>query len=257
MIEVFNRYEKKFLIDAEVFQSIVEKLMKYTKYDSHNRNKEFYTISNIYFDTHDNHLIRNSLAKPKYKEKLRLRAYGIPERDGKAFLEIKKKVCGLVNKRRTALKLEEAYEFVDTGIKPELKEYMNKQVLNEIQYFLQLYKLEAKLYLAYDRMALFGIEDQNLRITFDTNIRSRRYDLRLESGDYGEQLLQKDQYLMEVKAGNSIPVWLTRILSEYKIYSSSFSKYGKVHEKTLNENCKLKGESDLCLKQFSAQQLPA
>jgi hypothetical protein len=254
MIEVFNRYEKKFLIDTETYQSIKDKLLNYMEFDAHNRNKEFYTISNIYYDTDDNHLIRNSLSKPKYKEKLRLRAYGIPDDNGKVCLEIKKKVCGLVNKRRTVLRLNEAYEFVDTGVKPEIKEYMNRQVINEIEYFLKIYDLEPKLYLAYDRIGLFGKENPDLRITFDANIRTRRDDLRLESGDYGEQLLENGQWLMEVKAEKSVPIWLTKMLSDYKIYSTSFSKYGKVHQKTLIENWKLKGDLEPCSKLYSTQQ---
>jgi len=257
MIEVFNRHEKKFLIDTETYQSIKDKLLYHMEFDAHNKNCEFYTISNIYYDTDDNHLIRNSLSRPKYKEKLRLRAYGIPESNGKAYMEIKKKVCGLVNKRRTAIRLNEAYEFVNSGKKPEIKDYMNRQVINEIEYFLNIYELKPKLYLAYDRMGMFGKDNRGLRITFDNNIRTRRYDLMLENGDFGEKLLQKDQYLMEIKAENSIPVWLTKMLSEYKIYSTSFSKYGKVHQKELMENCKLKGESYLCSKQYSTQQLLA
>ncbi|MDF2533037.1 MAG: molecular chaperone [Clostridia bacterium] len=254
MIEVFNRYEKKFLIDTKTYQSIKNKLLNHMEFDSHNRNHEFYTISNIYYDTSDNHLIRNSLSKPKYKEKLRLRAYGIPEGNKKVYLEIKKKVCGLVNKRRTALRLNEAYEFINTGIKPEIKEYMNGQVINEIEYFLKLYMLEPKLYLAYDRIGMFGKENHDLRITFDTNIRTRRNDLRLESGDFGEQLLENGQWLMEVKAEKSVPIWLSQMLSDYKVYSTSFSKYGKVHQKTLLEDLKLKGDLELCSKQYSTQQ---
>jgi SPX domain protein involved in polyphosphate accumulation len=254
MIEVFNRHEKKFLIDTETYQSMKDKLLNYMEFDAHNRNREFYTISNIYYDTSDNHLIRNSLSKPKYKEKLRLRAYGIPEGNGKVYLEIKKKVCGLVNKRRTALRLNEAYEFVNSGMKPEIKEYMNRQVINEIEYFLKIYALEPKLYLAYDRIGLFSKENSDLRITFDTNIRSRRNDLILENGDHGEPLLENDQWLMEVKAEKSVPLWLSQMLSDYKIYSTSFSKYGKVHQNTLMENLKLKGDLELCSKQYLTQQ---
>ena len=69
------------------------------------------------------------------KEKLRLRGYGIPSLEDKVYLEIKKKVNGLVNKRRTRLVLKEAYNYLFTSIMPEYKEYMNKQVLNEIDYF--------------------------------------------------------------------------------------------------------------------------
>ncbi|MFZ5967241.1 MAG: polyphosphate polymerase domain-containing protein [Bacillota bacterium] len=252
-IEVFNRYESKFLLDKVTYQSIQDKLSDYLELDEYNKTHGFYTISNIYYDTKDHHLIRSSLAKPKYKEKLRLRAYGVPKGDEKVYLEIKKKVCGLVNKRRTSLKLEEAYDFVSTGRMPELREYMNRQVLNEIQYILKIYDLEPKLYLAYDRKAFFSKDNRDLRITFDTNIRTRRYDLKLENGDYGENLLQNDLWLMEVKAGNNIPVWLVKLLSEYKTYKTSFSKYGTEYQRMLLNNQKLKGEVKVCSKQYLVQ----
>ncbi|MFT5874282.1 MAG: SPX domain protein involved in polyphosphate accumulation [Clostridium sp.] len=114
-IEVFNRHESKFLIDSHIYKEIENSLLKYMELDEYNKAHEFYTISNIYFDTRENNLIRNSLSKPKYKEKLRLRAYGIPKANEKAYLEIKKKVCGVVNKRRTKLSLKEAYDLVATG----------------------------------------------------------------------------------------------------------------------------------------------
>jgi SPX domain protein involved in polyphosphate accumulation len=252
-IEVFNRRETKFLVDKDTYENIQKELLKYMELDAYNKKYEFYTISNIYFDTEDNYLIRNSLSKPKYKEKLRLRAYGVPGEDEKVYLEIKKKVCSLVNKRRTTLKLKEAYDFVSTGIKPELKDYMNKQVINEIEYILKIYDLLPKLYLAYDRKAMFGKDNRDLRITFDTNIRTRREDLRLELGDYGDSLLDRDKWLMEVKAEKSIPLWLSKLLSEHKIVSTSFSKYGEEYQRMLITNRARKGEIDLCLNQYSAQ----
>jgi hypothetical protein len=247
-IEVFNRHECKYLLTNETYEKIIPIINKYMEPDECNKNNCFYTISNLYYDTHDNHLIRNSLAKPKYKEKLRLRAYGVPLVEDKVFLEIKKKVDGVVNKRRTKLILNEAYDFVNTGEKPGIKKYMNNQVVNEIEYFLKAYDLDPKLYLAYDRKAYFGINNRDLRITFDTNIRTRRYDLRLESGDYGDRLLNDDIWLMEVKAEKSIPIWLVKLLSEYKIYRRSFSKYGTEY-KTMLKN-KLEMREYECLTQF-------
>lgn len=240
-IEVFNRHESKFLIDRDIYEELENKILKYMDLDEYNKTNESYTISNIYFDTDDNELIRNSISKPQYKEKLRLRAYGIPTEDEKVYLEIKKKFCGVVNKRRTKLKLIEAYDFVATGNKPTLKSYMNKQVLNEIEYILKLYDLKPKLYLAYDRKAFFSKSNRDLRITFDKNIRTRRYDLTLEKGDHGEPQLKKDSLLMEVKAENNIPLWLSRLLSNYKIYKTSYSKYGKEYESLILNNRKLRG----------------
>ena len=232
-IEVFNRYENKYLLDDAAYREFYVRLLDYMELDGYNQIHPFYSITNIYFDTPDNALIRKSISRPKYKEKLRVRAYGVPQADGKVYLELKKKVFGLVNKRRTPLKLNEVYPFVATKELPPLQDYMNKQVLHEIQYFLQRYDLVPKVYLAYERKALFCKDNRDLRITFDTNIRSRRYDLRLELGDHGEPLLPNGQWLMEVKAEKTIPTWLARMLSEHRMYRTSFSKYGNEYKKNV------------------------
>jgi len=233
-IEVFNRYEHKYMLDRETFEKVIKMLDEHMYMDSHNKDHTPYTISNIYFDTPDDYLIRTSLSKPDYKEKLRLRAYGIPDGDSKVYLEIKKKFKGIVNKRRTTLRLSEAYDFVTTGKAPEPKEYMNTQVLHEIEYFLKVYDLSPKLYLAYDRIAYFERDNKDLRISFDMNIRSRRYDLRLEDGDFGERLLDGEFYMMEIKTSLAKPLWLTHMLDELNIKRRSFSKYGTEYKNMIN-----------------------
>ncbi|OKP83016.1 polyphosphate polymerase domain-containing protein [Paenibacillus sp. P32E] len=243
-IEVFNRYENKYLLDHAAYLKLYYDLLEYMEPDAYNKQHEFYPITNLYYDTAHDSLIRSSLAKPKYKEKLRIRAYGTPNQDTKVYLEIKKKVFGLVNKRRTSLKLQEAYDFVSTGVEPEFKDYMNKQVIGEIKYMLTRYDLQPKLYLSYDRKALFCKNNRDLRITFDTNIRSRRYDVKLERGAYGEPLLEPGQWLMEVKAEKTIPVWLAKMLSEHQMYRTSFSKYGNEYKKML-KNSRIETESAL------------
>ena len=108
-IEIFNRYEHKYKLDTKTFNKVLEIMDEHMELDSHCGEHSLYTIANIYYDTKDNSLIRESLSKPAYKEKLRLRSYGVPDMDSKVFLEIKKKYRGLVNKRRTTLELGEAY----------------------------------------------------------------------------------------------------------------------------------------------------
>ena len=225
-IEVFNRFEHKFLMDKATYEKVIKVMDEHMELDLHNKDHKPYTIANIYYDTKDDYLIRRSLDKPSYKEKLRLRAYGVPEADGKVYLEIKKKYKGIVNKRRTTLHLREAYDFTSSGVKPEIKPYMNSQVVNEIEYFLHVYKLMPKVYLAYDRIAYFEKGNPDLRISFDQNIRTRRYDLKLENGDHGEKLLGDDTYLMEIKTARAMPLWLTNMLSKLCIRRVSFSKYG-------------------------------
>ena len=67
-IEVFNRHEQKYLLDADTFQKVLKVMDEHMMPDKYNVNHKPYTISNIYFDTEDDYLIRTSLSKPKYKE---------------------------------------------------------------------------------------------------------------------------------------------------------------------------------------------
>jgi SPX domain protein involved in polyphosphate accumulation len=233
-IEVFNRVEKKYFVRADQISIVLDEIEKHMTPDKFNKNRETYSICNIYFDTEDDYLIRNSLSKPDYKEKLRLRTYGTPNKEGKAFFEIKKKVAGVVNKRRTSIGLQEAYRFVENGGKVAITDEMNPQVLKELAYMVQRYELHPKVMIAYDRMAYFEKGNPDLRISFDTNIRTRRNHLRLEEGSHGTPLLDSGQWLMEIKTATAMPLWLTQILTKEEIQKVSFSKYGAEFKKYIN-----------------------
>ena len=104
-IEVFNRTEKKYQVDDAVYQVLRKRLEPYMEADKHSQNGDCYLICNIYYDTPENELIRRSMDKPMYKEKLRLRSYGTKNLEDKVFLEVKKKYDGVVYKRRTKIRL--------------------------------------------------------------------------------------------------------------------------------------------------------
>ncbi len=218
---VFNRYEKKYLLPEDIYQEFRRRLEPHMKEDQYG----LHTICNIYYETPDDELIRRSIEKPVYKEKLRLRSYGIPDLDSQVFLEIKKKYKSVVNKRRAAMTLQEAYAYVEQGIHPD----QDSQILREIDFFLQRYPLKRGVYLAYDRIAMYGVEDEEFRVTFDKNIRSRRTEMGLENGDAGSLLLPKGYRLMESKILGATPIWFTEILSALAIYPVSFSKYGNIY----------------------------
>lgn len=236
-ITSFKRYEKKFLLEEAQYKAILPVLMQYMRLDDYCQQGQEYSIYNIYFDSDDASVIRHSLSKPYYKEKLRLRTYSIPSSsNSKVFLELKKKIGGMVSKRRAVLTLGEAYQFLAARTRPANLDYMNKQVLNEIDYYLMHHTVKPACYISYDRTALFGREDNDFRITFDHNIITRREELRLEQGRFGEALLEPGKYLMEIKVLGAFPVWLSRLLSENQVYNTSFSKYGKEYTKRLQES---------------------
>ncbi len=231
---VFERVEKKYLLTREKYNLLLEAIEPYMSADSYGK----HTIGNIYYDTDTYELISRSIEKPKYKEKFRIRSYGIPKAEDKVFLEIKKKYKGTVYKRRVSMTLREAEDYLEKGIKPQKE----GQILKEIDYFMSFYKPTPKVYLAYDRIAYFGKENKDIRITFDHNIRSRLCNMSLAEGDYGTPLLDEYHYLMEIKVPGAMPLWLSKILSDLEIYPTSFSKYGNVYKQFILPNRR----KDLC-----------
>ena len=188
------------------------------------------TICNIYYDTADYRLIRASLEKPAYKEKLRLRSYGVTEPGGEVFLELKKKYKGIVYKRRITLPEDAAGEFI-AGRAP-LGEH--GQIGREIEYFTAFYApLLPAVHLSYERSAWFSREDRDLRITFDKNIRFRQEDVSLTLPAGGRRILPEGESLMEIKAAAALPLWLVSELDVLGIYQSTFSKYGEAYKAIL------------------------
>jgi len=224
--QIFKRYEKKYMLTGEQeqkFLKAIEGKMIMDKYGEHD-------ICNIYFDDDTFNLIRTSLDKPLYKEKLRLRTYGIPENgEHQAFVEIKKKYDGVVYKRRIPLKLKEAEDYLYRGIRPG----KDSQILREIDWFLKQHApIAPKVMLCYKRRAFFGAENKDFRLTIDREITCRYDELELTKGVYGDKILKEGNSLLEIKIPGIMPLWMSEILSGLKIFPVSFSKYGTYYKTT-------------------------
>lgn len=225
-IENFKRQELKYLITIKQYNMMKKHILEYVNPDKYHES----TISNIYYDTPNFLLIRKSIEKPKYKEKLRIRCYGIKSLDDEVFIELKKKYNGIVYKRRVKMKYSDALNFLAGDTIEE------EQVLKELRYFAKFYTgLAPKVVLSYERESYYSKDDKALRITFDKKILWRDYDIDLTKGSYGSEILPSGYVLLEIKTVNGYPTWLNQFLSENKIYKQSFSKYGNVYMKLLEK----------------------
>ena len=220
----FRRVEKKYLLTYRQYQAMCAGMETYVEPDAFSH----YTICNVYYDTPDYRLIRASLEKPVYKEKLRVRSYGVPTSRDKVFVELKKKYKGVVYKRRVILPAAETVRSLREG-----RLSRDGQIDREINWFLQTYRPQPMAFIGYDREAYAGIENPELRITFDTNLRGRSVDVDLRAGDHGDLILPRDAILMELKIPGSAPMWLAHLLSDNQILSSSFSKYGTYYKQKI------------------------
>ena len=240
---VFKRKEIKYLLSSEERNALLPILNTCMEPDAFAHS----SISNLYYDTPDFRMVRRSLEKPMYKEKLRLRSYGTPENTSTVFPEIKKKAMGIVYKRRISLPYQEAVSFLsgqqiastDTcnGMTQQIAstdtcDGMTQQILHELDWMLASYEnLSPRVFLSYERDSYKGVSDPSLRLTLDQDILFRTDRLDLREGAFGEAILLPDQTLMEVKISNAAPLWLAQALSEIGIFPVSFSKYGRAYER--------------------------
>ena len=220
-ILTFKRYEKKYLLSARKFELLWERMREHLVPDQYFRS----TVCSVYYDSDDFSLIRQSLERPVYKEKLRLRSYGVPGPDDGVFVELKRKFRGVVYKRRMLLSAAEAEAWLAGRAAPA----EDGQIRREIDFFLQTHPVSPRVFIACDREAWDDREDPELRFTFDRNLRWRDTELSLTAGSGGQPLLDEGEVLMEIKIPGAAPLWLAHLLSELEIFPTSFSKYGRCY----------------------------
>lgn len=229
---IFKRYELKYMLTLEQKQRILAAMRAHMALDKYGRT----TIRNIYYDTPDYRLIRRSIEKPAYKEKLRIRAYRRSGREDKVFVELKKKYQGVVYKRRLSCMLQQASDWLAGSEMPQ-----PGQIASEISYFRDFYGgLRPTVFLSYEREAYYSLDGSDFRVTFDDHILCSTADLSLDSTPGGDSLLPEGKVLMEVKTSGAVPLWMTKVLSDNAIYMTSFSKYGTAYQTLIFP--KLKGE---------------
>ena len=236
---VFQRYELKYLLTRQQQETVLREMKDYMALDQYGKT----VIRNVYYDTDDYLLIRRSIEKPAYKEKLRLRSYAQAVQDTPIFVELKKKYASVVYKRRLSMPEAPAMAWLSDGnsLSPGC------QISREIDYFRDFYgNLRPVVFLSYQRRAYYAKDGSDFRVTFDDEILCRDTELTLTAPAYGTPILDEGKVLMEIKCSGGIPMWLTRVLSRERIYKTSFSKYGTAYQNLifpkLKEEARYAGE---------------
>ena len=218
---IFKRYELKFVLSQDQYSSIYEIIAQHLPQDTYGE----YMVQSLYFDTDNWDVIRTSIEQPVYKEKLRLRCYGVPGIGSPIFLELKKKFRGFVCKRRISFPLKELQEKTAR----EIAAVDNTQVGQELDFYLRANPVKERAHVSYKRVAFAGIG--GLRITFDSDIRFRTDLLDYEHPQGGLEILPDDLIVLEVKTVGGMPLWLAQALSKLNIFPTTFSKYGVGYKK--------------------------
>ena len=218
-ITTFKRYELKYKLTLDQKERLLKIMDDFMELDQYKRT----TICNIYYDTEDFRLIRNSIEKPIYKEKLRVRSYGKARESSKVFVELKKKYDSVVYKRRITMGNQAAEMWLTSDENCPV----DSQIAQEIEFFRHHYKgIRPQVFLSYEREAYYMKDGSDFRVTFDENIMARRDRLSLTEEAGGTSLLPDGYTLMELKISKGMPLWMADFLAKEKIYKTSYSKYG-------------------------------
>lgn len=215
---IFKRVEPKYILNQKEYNDIQALLNEYFEKDIYFESK----IANIYYDNDNSDMLIESLEKPLFKKKIRLRSYG--ENDI-VYLEVKEKYKGTVYKRRVKLTKDEYNDYLIN------KKITNSQIMKELDYYINYYHLVPYIYVAYDRLSYYATSDSEFRITFDSNLRYRLNNLEISNDKETKKYFDNNKYIMEVKSLDSLPLWFTSYLSQNKIYPKSFSKVGSIYTK--------------------------
>lgn len=225
MENIFERKEMKYILNEVQYWNLKKHMAEYMQLDKYGKNR----VQSVYLDTEDCLLIRRSIEKPTYKEKLRIRGYGDLKKDGKVFVELKKKYKGIVYKRRMEMPEQDAVSYIATKKSP-----LDSQISHEVDYFLNFYgNLSPRMILCVEREAYFDRAGSDFRMTFDSNVLARDYDFDMKKQAYGTPILEEGQYLLEIKTSTGLPDWILDFFKENGIYKTSFSKYGVAYRKIL------------------------
>ncbi len=227
VIDKMQRIEFKYILTKEQTEYLKEQLIGHMKVDKYGLT----SIASLYYDTPDFRLIRTSLEKPKFKEKIRLRSYGLATLTSPVYLELKRKVNGIVYKRRIKTNINLVNDFFEK--KEQLDD--NNQIGKEITYFRDYYKnLKPVCIIIYDRVAYYE-PDSNLRLTLDGNPRYRFDNLNLTDSLEGTSILPDDKTILEIKIQGAMPLWLSHILDQGQIRKGSISKYGEAYKQKISK----------------------
>lgn len=227
MIKRFNRYEIKYAIPVRSLAVLKPDLERFLAKDSYGGSRGFYSIASLYFDTPDLDCYRNKIDGLLFRRKLRIRIY--PDRpDGPAFVEIKQRVNRTVQKRRLAMTLEDAYRMCSGSMRFKLSDADDQEVADEVHYLVTSLQLRPKNVIAYSRQAYVGHAlDPGMRLTFDTLIRTRAAGFDLEVPHKMQLAYSPQLAVMEVKANERVPHWMTSLLARHQCTLTRVSKYCK------------------------------
>lgn len=216
------RCEMKHCVKKSDFIMLEGRLKHIMKLDKHSKNNGSYNVRSIYFDTYDDDYLFKKEDGLNERFKIRIRIYN--KSDEVIKLEVKYRRDGYVRKEGCLISREMCERLMD-GSFLRIDECRDNKVLYKVYLEQHLHYLKPKVIVEYDRIA-YTSPLGNVRITFDSDIRTSKYIHRFFCDDLFSVSISSDKCeVLEVKYDEFIPDYIMQEVELNTLSQISFSKY--------------------------------
>ncbi|HSV86193.1 MAG TPA: polyphosphate polymerase domain-containing protein [Levilinea sp.] len=227
-IRKFNRFELKYLVSMQQAEAFKQSLLAYLVPDNHGDGQGSYGVTSLYYDGPEYRFYWEKIDGIRFRRKLRIRHYlnGQPLADDQpVYVEIKQRLNRVTQKRRLVLSYQDALRLCNEHQWPQHTTGDNATA-EEIMSMLWQYDLRPASVVTYNRLALVGTDyDIGLRVTFDRDLHCRNHPLTLQDSQSDTLMYPADWCIIEIKANERVPYWLTGEVARHQLSLMRVSKY--------------------------------
>ncbi len=219
-MEWYMRHEYKHRINYEDYLVIRSRLRVLAKSDAHAGADGTYLVHSLYFDNLYDKALCEKVNGVENREKFRIRYYN----DNTEYIRLEKKSKrhGLCEKQAAPLTKEEVSSICNGEI--SCLRLKNNRILQELYAKMHYQLLKPKVLVEYRREP-YVYAPGNVRITFDSEIRTGLYHNCLFTENYGTAPTECGVIIMEVKYDAFLPEIMEKAVRVPGRSSTAFSKY--------------------------------
>ncbi len=226
-LHAFNRYEIKYFVDELRVPELRRELAAHMDSDPYSPHGG-YPVTSVYYDTADLRFYWEKIEGLRFRRKLRMRLYGAPAActdDTPVQVEIKQRVNRVTQKRRIELPYAVALNWLDHRAELDCGP-AQRGFVDEVSTLVQNLDLRPIVTTGYLREAFVGRDaDLGLRVTVDHKVHGRDRDFRFDSGAENRFIIPPKLAIVEVKANERVPYWITDLLARTDMSVVRVSKY--------------------------------
>lgn len=234
-----DRHEGKYIVPVSMARDVAEFIKPFCDPDPHGEgNPPEYVITTLQLDTPNYSLHHAKGLEAVNRFKLRARTYGEVVGGAPVFLEVKKKIRGVIVKSRCRIAFDSWSRDMVRNLKYDhtFKSHREEEAYLEFVRLTREIAAEPTVWIRYTRESYFGVNDEYARVSFD---RKLLYQPAVDWDSWGaaapwkpldSSLAQRKGYhfsgiILELKTLSNVPHWMIDLVKYFGLERTGNCKY--------------------------------